>query len=112
MNKQKGIIRTNCLDCLDRTNYVQSRIALVILQKIITCINDEAGKEMIYEQKIFQQKSLIENSMILNMFNELWADNGDSVSLHYTGIGSTHTEYFIFNVVVLQKLESAHCLEL
>ncbi len=31
LSKQRGIIRTNCLDCLDRTNYVQSRVALVIL---------------------------------------------------------------------------------
>lgn len=28
VSKQNGVIRTNCLDCLDRTNYMQSRIAL------------------------------------------------------------------------------------
>ena len=28
--KQSGVIRTNCMDCLDRTNYIQSRLALVI----------------------------------------------------------------------------------
>jgi hypothetical protein len=28
--KQVGVIRTNCLDCLDRTNYMQSRIALYV----------------------------------------------------------------------------------
>lgn len=25
---QKGVVRTNCLDCLDRTNVFQSKIAL------------------------------------------------------------------------------------
>lgn len=30
---------------------------------------------------------------LLRGFNELWADNGDAISLLYTGIGSTHTEY-------------------
>lgn len=28
IKEQNGIFRTNCLDCLDRTNYVQSRIAV------------------------------------------------------------------------------------
>lgn len=27
---QKGVIRTNCSDCLDRTNYVQTKIAIQI----------------------------------------------------------------------------------
>jgi len=30
---QKGVIRTNCLDCLDRTGIVQSEIALSIAQE-------------------------------------------------------------------------------
>lgn len=30
---------------------------------------------------------------LLAGFNSLWADNGDSISLLYTGIQSTHTEY-------------------
>jgi hypothetical protein len=33
IKKQKGIVRTNCVDCLDRTNVVQSVIAKKILLK-------------------------------------------------------------------------------
>lgn len=33
-----------------------------------------------------------DSSDILKKFNNVWAENGDSISLHYTGIGSTHTE--------------------
>ena len=29
-NLQNGVVRTNCMDCLDRTNYIQSRLALLI----------------------------------------------------------------------------------
>lgn len=29
----------------------------------------------------------------MQKFNSSWAENGDSISLHYTGTGSTHTEY-------------------
>lgn len=31
MNAQKGVFRTNCMDCLDRTNVVQSVIARKLL---------------------------------------------------------------------------------
>ena len=30
--EQRGIFRTNCIDCLDRTNVVQSAIARVVLE--------------------------------------------------------------------------------
>jgi hypothetical protein len=35
IKKQNGIIRTNCLDCLDRTNVVQARIAWKVLELLV-----------------------------------------------------------------------------
>lgn len=35
LTEQNGIIRTNCLDCLDRTNVVQARIAWKMLEIIV-----------------------------------------------------------------------------
>lgn len=32
-------------------------------------------------------------------FKTLWADNGDMISMHYTGMPSTHTEYVVCNLV-------------
>ena len=32
----EGIFRTNCLDCLDRTNYFQAKLALITIEKILT----------------------------------------------------------------------------
>ena len=34
-SKQKGLCRTNCMDCLDRTNVVQSCIARRLLHEIL-----------------------------------------------------------------------------
>ena len=31
--RQHGVVRTNCIDCLDRTNVVQSRIARCLLRE-------------------------------------------------------------------------------
>ena len=62
---QHGIIRTNCMDCLDRTNVVQSAIALAVLQKQYPeCI--DTWEEC---QATFQS---------------LWADNGDAIAQQYT----------------------------
>ena len=32
---QQGVVRTNCLDCLDRTNFIQSKIAYDIIGAIL-----------------------------------------------------------------------------
>ena len=32
LSTQKGVFRTNCLDCLDRTNLVMTKLAAVVLQ--------------------------------------------------------------------------------
>jgi hypothetical protein len=32
---QKGVVRTNCLDCLDRTNVYQAKVCLVQLEEIL-----------------------------------------------------------------------------
>ena len=36
LNFQKGVIRVNCLDCLDRTNIVQTKLCLHILKKMVS----------------------------------------------------------------------------
>ena len=36
INLQNGVMRTNCLDCLDRTNLIQSKVAFDILTTILT----------------------------------------------------------------------------
>lgn len=32
MSQQRGVFRVNCIDCLDRTNVVQSAMARVVLE--------------------------------------------------------------------------------
>ena len=34
-NSQKGVFRTNCMDCLDRTNVVQSVFARYVLHEML-----------------------------------------------------------------------------
>jgi hypothetical protein len=39
LKEQKGVCRVNCLDCLDRTNVIQTRIAWLALEKMLNYLN-------------------------------------------------------------------------
>jgi hypothetical protein len=39
MERQYGVFRTNCLDCLDRTNFFQAKLALITLEVILKQFN-------------------------------------------------------------------------
>ena len=43
VSQQEGIIRTNCLDCLDRTNAVQTLFAQQALQAQISALGVDAN---------------------------------------------------------------------
>jgi hypothetical protein len=90
---QKGVVRTNCLDCLDRTNYVQTKVAMHTLEYVLKTLG-------INIQKTFSCDSLVvaldqtnkTSEMLIVNFKNAWADAGDTISKHYTGTGSTHTK--------------------
>ena len=68
---QQGVFRTNCLDCLDRTNVVQSFLAKKHLIRILKKRNiNPVNQEM---------------ETLDSLFNNLCADNGDWLSLIYAG---------------------------
>lgn len=35
--RQYGVFRTNCLDCLDRTNFFQAKLAMITFQEMLSC---------------------------------------------------------------------------
>ncbi|CAD8084514.1 unnamed protein product [Paramecium primaurelia] len=89
--KQRGIVRTNCLACLDRTNVYQQRVGLLMLEYQLKCMGLDL--ERILGQKILDINE--NNTKFLNpiivLFKQMWGDHGDFISYHYTGTGSLHT---------------------
>ncbi|CAD5211808.1 unnamed protein product [Bursaphelenchus xylophilus] len=80
--KQKGFFRTNCMDCLDRTNVAQAMIA------------KESLKDQLIHLGIFaEQDDLDHFDTFLFVFRNLWADNGDEISRQYAGTGALKTDY-------------------
>jgi hypothetical protein len=76
--QQKGVLRTNCMDCLDRTNVCQSSFAKYML--------DLQLKEQGFDMAAQADQ---ENAW----FNTLWADNGDAISKQYASTGAMKGDY-------------------
>ncbi|KAL4933596.1 SacI domain and endonuclease/exonuclease/phosphatase family protein [Aspergillus undulatus] len=73
--QQEGIFRTNCLDCLDRTNIVQTIISALALESFL-----------LQENGALRSEVQIRHST-------LWADNGDALSKIYAGTGALKSSY-------------------
>jgi hypothetical protein len=76
--KQSGVLRTNCMDCLDRTNVVQSACARTALETQLS-----AGSYNID----------LQHDPSTSWFNTLWADNGDAISRQYAGTAALKGDF-------------------
>ncbi|CAF2037903.1 unnamed protein product [Brassica napus] len=75
MKEQSGIVRTNCIDCLDRTNYtMQSMIGRKMLELQLRRIGVFGAEEAISSHLNFDERYKI-----------LWANHGDDISIQYSG---------------------------
>lgn len=75
---QTGVVRTNCMDCLDRTNVVQSSIGAWALEQ---------------QLKSFGLSVDLRKDPKTQWFNTLWADNGDSISKQYAGTAALKGDF-------------------
>ncbi|QPG74023.1 hypothetical protein FOA43_001342 [Brettanomyces nanus] len=80
---QHHIVRTNCMDCLDRTNVVQSMLGRWFLQKQLVNSGILDGTE---------EWEVLDPNFNL-VFQSIWADNADAVSTAYSGTGALKTDY-------------------
>lgn len=54
--RQQGVVRINCLDCLDRTNAVMTKIAAVITQYILEHLKVDLAKALGFKINNFSNK--------------------------------------------------------
>ncbi|KAF8095870.1 hypothetical protein N665_0321s0044 [Sinapis alba] len=74
LEEQKGVIRSNCIDCLDRTNVTQNYMAQNSLNLQL------------------QRMGVLDSAECVSMFEDdytkfrtIWAEQGDEISLQYAG---------------------------
>ena len=78
LTKQIGVVRTNCMDCLDRTNVAQSAYASRVLEKQLRHEGIEVD---------------LAKDPTTQWFNTLWADNGDAISKQYSSTAALKGDY-------------------
>jgi hypothetical protein len=76
--RQSGVLRTNCMDCLDRTNIVQSAVARQVLEQQLKAEGFDMSAQL---------------DQTTQWFNVLWADNGDAVSKQYASTAAMKGDY-------------------
>lgn len=81
-SQQSAVVRTNCMDCLDRTNVVQSMLGRWILTRQLT----DAGV-------LRPGQSCTDDPGFEHLFRNVWADNADVVSNSYSGTGALKTDF-------------------
>lgn len=82
ISMQTGVFRTNCIDCLDRTNVVQSMLARRSLQQVLEKLNILSLGQSIQSITAFD-----------SLFKNVWADNADLISVQYSGTGALKTDF-------------------
>lgn len=79
---QTSVVRTNCMDCLDRTNVVQSMLARWVLNEQLRSVGILPPADMAENYASFQ-----------HLFRNMWADHADVISKAYSGTGALKTDF-------------------
>lgn len=77
LSAQLGTVRTNCIDCLDRTNVVQSALARYFLNRHLMHLGVTSQEELGAHDALAA----------------LWADNGDAISREYAGTSALKGDF-------------------
>lgn len=92
---QRGVVRTNCVDNLDRTNVVQSMVARRVLARqlrsdlLLHYLPDGAAEGA---EGDANGASDLGSAELESLFKNLWADNADAISTQYSGTGALKTD--------------------
>eukprot|EP00127_Corallochytrium_limacisporum_P002598 Clim_evm34s134 gene=Clim_evmTU34s134 len=74
---QLGVVRTNCLDCLDRTNMAMSYMSFEMLSEMMITVG-------VTEERYLHQ--------VREKMKQMWGLNGDRLSIIYAGTGAMRAD--------------------
>ncbi|KAK4480007.1 hypothetical protein RD792_013064 [Penstemon davidsonii] len=93
VEEQVGVVRTNCIDCLDRTNVTQSMIARKMLEFQLQRLGVFSAEETISTHANFDES-----------FKILWANHGDDISIQYSGTPALKGDFVRFGQRTVQGI--------
>ncbi|KAJ7530194.1 hypothetical protein O6H91_15G084400 [Diphasiastrum complanatum] len=82
VEEQKGVARTNCIDCLDRTNVTQSLLGRKSLEVQLQRAGLFGPSDSVTQHATFDEQ-----------FKQLWADHGDNISIQYSGTSALKGDF-------------------
>ncbi|GAB1294866.1 Phosphatidylinositol-3-phosphatase SAC1 [Apodemus speciosus] len=82
VTNQEGVFRSNCMDCLDRTNVIQSLLARRSLQAQLQRLGVLHVGQKLEEQDEFEK-----------IYKNAWADNANACAKQYAGTGALKTDF-------------------
>lgn len=101
LRRQKGVVRTNCMDCLDRTNVVQSLLARRSLLSQLKAVGaDVPSPNSINDSDTIELATAIEEGSVMTVskkgndglgeglesrFRDVWGNNADEIAVLYAG---------------------------
>lgn len=98
VEEQTGVIRTNCIDCLDRTNVTQSMLGRKSLETQLHQI-----------EVLPQNQNISQHTNFDNLFKILWANHGDEISIQYSGTPALKGDFVRYGKRSIQGiLEDGH----
>ncbi|CAH8601712.1 unnamed protein product [Heterobilharzia americana] len=93
VSRQTGTFRSNCIDCLDRTNVIQSMLGWCALEEAVINLG-------LLQGSVSQTADASTTSPLSHLwpgfgfrFKSIWADNADYCSLQYTGTRALKTDF-------------------
>ncbi|KAM7523974.1 hypothetical protein LguiA_013876 [Lonicera macranthoides] len=93
VESQTGVVRTNCIDCLDRTNVTQSMIGRRLLEIQLRRLGLFDADETINSHPNFDDS-----------FKIIWANHGDDISIQYSGTPALKGDFVRYGQRTLQGI--------
>lgn len=75
---QKGVFRTNCLDCLDRTNVVQNKIGMNVLEYQLEKL--QISTKAVFGMNLNTMADRNQDVPFVKVLKSSWAEMGDYLS--------------------------------
>ncbi|KAI9077395.1 hypothetical protein K1719_040708 [Acacia pycnantha] len=98
MKEQLGVVRTNCIDCLDRSNVTQSMIGRNMLEFQLRRLGVFEAEETITSHPNLDEK-----------FKIIWANHGDDISTQYSGTPALKGDFVRYGHRTMQGILKDGC---
>jgi len=93
--EQQGVFRTNCLDCLDRTNVVQQVISKAAVASYLSDFSKGKTQRLAQGEysSPYTSDTRTGSTLVFAKHSIIWADHGDQISQIYTGTNALKSSF-------------------